>query len=170
MHVLDWRALSSDSVVDVTPGVEQWHTLWFMWESPRCPEHLTFTTKKLWQLWTALSPLLSGTCSRFESLLKIFGHIFDGLMVNCASFKVTHEMPHVQETLSNRNKQDNWTRNTRVKSFWNRVRCTRNSSVLCANCACPYPPSQIFPTFPTDVPAARLELLFIWWVIVYGIC
>lgn len=64
MHVLDWKACSNDSVVDVTPGVEQWHTLWFMWESPRCPEHHIFTTKtmtivhcfiKQWHhIWTTL--------------------------------------------------------------------------------------------------------------------
>lgn len=82
MHVLEWRARSNDSVVDVTPGVELWHTLWFMWESPRCPEHKFFTT-------------LSDNCALFYhfgdgttswSLLEIYftlSELDDELQITC---------------------------------------------------------------------------------------
>lgn len=83
MHVLDWRALSNDSVVDVTPGVERWHTLWFMWESPRCPEHLVFTTKTLTivHCFIATAPR---DCSAFRiSFILSLIRTHDALQSNC---------------------------------------------------------------------------------------
>lgn len=82
MHVLEWRARSNDSVVDVTPGVELWHTLWFMWESPRCPEHQFFTT--LSDNCALLYLFGDGTTSR--SLLEIyftFAELDDELQITC---------------------------------------------------------------------------------------
>lgn len=82
MHALEWKAHSNDSVVDVTPGVELWHTLWFMWESPRCPEHQIFT-------------ILSDNCALLDhfgdgttswSLLEIyftFAELDDELQITC---------------------------------------------------------------------------------------
>lgn len=138
MHVQDWRALSNDSVVDVTPGVERWHTLWFMWESPRCPEHLIFTTKTL----TIVHCFIT-TTSRDGSTFWIY---FIWSIIR------THDALQCIWQWSVQAKTP-WTHRA-FCLFWNHVKWLHKSSALCVNGARPFPPSPNIPDFPTDVPAA----------------
>lgn len=121
MHVLDWKACSNDSVVDVTPGVEQWHTLWFMWESPRCPEHLIFTTKTM----TIVHCFIKRWHHIWITLLNVFYTFFRLTMMlfrYVPLLNVTHY-------------------NCFLSTFWTHVKWILQSSLLCVKCA-RLPPSQ----------------------------
>lgn len=163
---MDWRARSNDSVVDATPGVERWHTLWFMWESPRCPKHLIYFFLFFY----------------YKNYMTIVHCFFKNNFQRCpirttfGDFILSLRWPDDDPS----NTVFLWV----ICSSYNSFNVSFNAPCLCLlepcqvrpQFLCPvhkhahvYTPLNI-PDFPMDVPAALLELLFIWWVIVYGIC